>query len=212
MLFRSINTTVFTNAEIQEMNYSADTGVFYDLLPPWYHLDQTRPIQVAGYTSNGSISSAHPAALTSVTVQPNFRDTGRDLVTFQVQSLLDPHLNIYRNTYTYTGFTVKFWTVVSYFDVDENPVWNICEYRRGDEKAMSGSAYDDNRGYSTAANASHYQVNGIYPLTNLDGDGVAESKTAMYYSVSIRPTYVGATQNGLSKLVRATAACGRHGT
>ena len=206
-----MNTSAIPRTDLQQMEYSADTGVIYDLLPPGYHLDETRPIEVSGSSGASALglNSTIPASLIDYTITPNFRGTGRDLVTFRMKSDRAANDNLFISTYTYTGFTLHFWTKVSYFDVEEQAVNNLCAYQRGDKRAMVGDvAYSDMRGYGV--DISKYLVNGEIVLTDLDGDGIEQPKSTMYFSTPVHPTIIETLQDGLFKYVRGNS--GQWGT
>ena len=198
--FEYFNTASIPREVLHEMEFSADESVFYDLLPPGYHLDETRSIEVGGANGTHDLDAGYPASVESYTIQRNFRDTGRDLVTFVVKSERDSFDNLFIRNYTYTGFTIRFWTTVSYYDVEEESVNNLCMYQRSDKRAMIGSvAYDDERGYGV--DPGKYMVNGEFVMKDLDGDHIPQPNSAMYFSTPVKPSTVETLQDGLYKFV-----------
>ncbi len=204
--YESLTTDQLPRELLQDMEFSADSCTYYDLLPPGYHLDETRPIEAGGYNSsnkNTLISSDYPAVVTDYTVTPDYKGTGRDLLTLHVESQRDPHDNIkiFNNAYTYTGFAIRYWTTVSYFDVADDTVYNICEYQRGDRRKLA-NGFNDDRGYGSSTVSDRFMVDGIYPLQNMDGDGIGQPGSALYSNYGVHPTFVGNVQDGLYKFVR----------
>ncbi len=200
-----MNTSAIPRDVLNEMGFSADSGTVYDLLPPGYHLDTTKPIEVSGTSGAGAviINPTMPASLVDYTVTPNFKGTGQDLVTFHIKSDRDQYDNIFISGYSYTGFTVRFWTKVSYFDVEEDEVRNVCMYQRGDKRAIDGTvAYSDMRGYGVDPAKYPKGSDGEYVMRDLDGDGIEQDKSAMYYSTPVHPTAIETLQDGLYKFVK----------
>ncbi|MCR4894717.1 MAG: Cna B-type domain-containing protein [Eubacteriales bacterium] len=198
-----------------------ESGVFFDLLPEGFHLDETKQITVYGahriYTgssygtvesltlSNGT-SGQGRAVLVSVDTIDDYDGTGRQLVIFHVKSIMEPGKNYGKNhEHTFTGFAVDFYCIGAYDDIPEGKLYNFACYQRTDDDLIAQGVTDE----KAAAKPGYYYPpvpvgnDGNDAFYDINGDGHTDIPDTSFMYSTVTPDFLRTIENGLSKKVRA---------
>lgn len=178
-------------------------GVFYDLLPLGYHVDETEENSVVAYSwSRGYGLEPKREANAAYQVIPNYKNTHRDMVIVHATCKDSGVINVGAN-YTgdlRTGFRVQIKTYITWKELSFLPGGvNISAFQREDGKEIVGSdAYSD-QGYITE-NDDFYSVKGSDnnpALRDVDSDGLIEDKSTMYAKAMAQPDPATALDSGI---------------
>ena len=198
-----------------------ESGVFFDLLPEGFHLDETKQITVYGahriYTgssygtvesltlSNGTRGQGR-AVLVSVDTIDDYKGTGRQLVIFHVKSIMEPGKNYGKNhEHTFTGFAVDFYCIGAYDDIPTGQLYNFACYQRTDDDLIAQGITDE----KAAAKPGYYYPtvpvgnDGNDAFYDINGDGHTDIPDTSFMYSTVTPDFLRTIENGLSKKVRA---------
>ena len=192
---------------------SAETGVFYDLLPLGYVYNENAGVTVTSYNKSNYDCVAE-ATVDNVETIDDYQGTGRQMVVFHVRSLQPVGENTsyyyyYINGYA-TGFQIQYTASISWSELAfSSEGYNIVAYQRGDGKEMAG-AYTE-RGYGNQSDAEIFPFAGNGSsdedrvLYDVNGDGkVGENNTNYAYCKVSFPQYT-TIQNGITKAVKGSS-------
>ncbi len=140
-------------------------------------------------------------ALVNVETINNYKNTGRQMVIFHVQSLAEAGDNlcfVYQssNWAVASGFTVRYSATAAYKDlVSGQSRINYMAYQRGDGRDIWGGQTE--RG--------SVNLNGTYPYEDVNEDGVAGQKDTLHASATVIPSFLSSLQTGLNKQVKGVS-------
>ncbi len=197
-----LNSTVLPE-EIY-MDKSADTGVFYDLLPLGYTYDPASGVSVGGaYYRNMYTSNGKRAVLTGVEVIDDYKGTGRQMLIFSVKSLEPEGMNYYQTASTFTGFRIEFTASISWADLSFAPSgYNIFAYQRGDEESIALGYTEQGYGSNSDPAIFPNDPDGQRVLYDVNGDGDVTEINTLYAYTLVAPDVYTTVQSGISKVVR----------
>ena len=184
-------------------------GTFYDLLPRGFVYDASKEIIVRGGRSTYSYDGSQPAAVKAVRIiSDDYKGTGRQMIAFDVESLLPEGENWFENKET--GFYLTFYAKAGYNDVSSGATqYNTAAFQRDDLASIEGSAANVETGrpsYNVNENAYPVDENGNNILYDINGDGVVnEDKNTMYSYTQFISSQLQTIENGLSKKVRGAS-------
>ena len=177
-------------------------GIFYDLLPLGYKYDEGSAIAYANKDLYTEIYQK--ATVKAEVVSNNYKDSGRQLVKFEVESTAGKNNNWIKSyDYATTGFQVAYSATAKYADankVDNN--YNIVAFQRSDKKAIVGGEGFSEEATFEVGNA--YDESGKSYLYDPDGDGKVdpELKNTLYGAVKVEEDILLPVETGFNKYVR----------
>jgi len=176
-------------------------GVFYDLLPPGYTLNEAAGIKVTG--GNSSL----PCSLVRYETVDNYKNSGRQLVRFYVQYDGEKGTNWSHSSNSYYGpaFTIEYSASISWTEWSYAPSgYNLVAFQEGHgEKGQPiYNALPDDGAYF---NKTTFGTDMQEVMSDLNGDGDTTGSNTLCSSLYFSVDVVGAYATGVNKLVKANS-------
>ncbi len=197
-----------------------ERGIYYDLLPLGFYYDGSKSVITGGAGTSVNtwsspermtISNMKDAGLVSVRTIDNYRNTGRQMVIFTLESLVEPGKNWNNMNGSYcTGFYLSFYATADYDDLTPRMTqYNIAAFQRDDEDKDNREIFKsyDERGYGGTSDPGIFvnAPDGNRVLSDPDNDGDNRENSTLYVYREHSVDFTQAIETGVKKLVKANS-------
>ena len=203
-----VTFTMMATEQVDSPNYPKEIddaielkdGIFYDLLPRGYYLNESKPILACV-----RYLAKNEAAVYDVKTIDNYKGSGRQLVIFKVKPEVGVSTVFKDNNYTYTRFTVQYTASISWEDYELfNGGYNDVIFERNDGKTVKKGfpdvGYGDTKTIPTAT-VWPTDKSGNYILADIDGDNDTTTKDKLFAYCLVDINLATTVENGIKKYV-----------